>query len=317
MLRGVMKLIIAGYGWSGSGAIVDFLFDREIVCGFYRDYPNETKVLSKDILDYLILLNKRYGVEKYNAYDLLVLITGGNFGYEYALNNSFHNSFFNNKDGFNGSGVFRKNRKSIINQTFLNDVSENLVGDGEFGIDKLTHFYKLLMNSIVNELEETQQRVILFNNDVHLYNNDSYFDFRDYHKILVYRNPLDQFVDKEVITRELKKYSFERFCSLFKFVLSYNVKVLLTIIRILRDKNIVLISFERFVRDEDTRDNLVHLFNKKVEPYHVNRFDTNTSIKNIGIYKRKLSIAEVVLIYVMAYPAYLFTQSLKSFHQIL
>ena len=301
-----MKLIIVGYGWSGSSAIIDYLYDKGLVCGFFMEYPGEAKILSNRIPLYLKELNNKFNVSDYNIYDFVALISAGRYGMNLALNRKYHEEFFKNKPNYFGNQI-------NIEESILIDIIRNSVGEKEITVNEVVKSYNLIVDGLLNELETNQSKLVVFNNDAHIYRNDSFYDLTGIHKIIVFRNPLDQFTDRYIFSPG-QNTSPNRTRNLFRFILVHNIKLLITIYKTLIDDKLRLISFERFLFDENERERLFQSLNQasvaNVESERIKRFEVEKSKKNVGLYKTRLTLLEVTLIYVFAWPLYKFVSKL-------
>lgn len=295
-----MKLIIVGYGWSGSSAIIDYLYDKGLICGFYMDYPGETKILNYAGPVYFKMLNVKHSVIHFNMYDFVVLISGGRYGLEKSLNKYYHKKFFRDNPRYVGDLL-------NIEEPVLVEIIKNSIGVKEIGFHDVIENYNLIVDALLNKLESIETRIVTFNNDAHIYRNDSYYDLTDIHKILVYRNPLDQFTDRYIYSpaENTKPY---RKINLVRFILIHNIKLIVSIYKTLTDKKLKLISFERFLFDENEREKLFDSFYPTVISNDFkrreNRFFLEKSRGNIGLYKTRLTLVEITLIYLFSWPLY-------------
>lgn len=294
-----MSLIIAGLGWSGSSAVIDFLFDQGIVRGFYIDYPDETTILHSTVINILLDLHTKYGVNDYNAYDFAFLMSGGRYGLDKARNKEYFSD--------NIINIIRKNKKILLEEQFLVNVIKSEFQDEYIKFHEIKVKYIAVVKKLCLDLETSNDKIILFNNDAHAYNNDSFFELNDYLKIIVYRNPLDQFTDR-VILRKYKNYHLKRTRVLLAFAIVNNVRLIKSFIFSIIDKNTMYFTFEQFLDDPTFSVKIIKFISKKQNLQETKvskrRFDKERSKGNINIHKGELSLYETLILNIFALPVY-------------
>lgn len=293
-------IIVAGFGWSGSSAIIDFLFDLGSFEGFGREYPGETKILNKVIVDDLESFFEKKLINKIKINDFLALMSGGHFGLEDNINEKILltkiDLYEKNKIIFEADLSFwiyisLKFKDLVI--TKIEDIKIEYIRIIKIVFDYLSH----------------KEKICIFNNDVHIHNNDSHLDLRFFNKILVFRNPLDQYSEKKEKSMRFKSNRFK----LIIHVLHYNKSLVNSLMKKKKDNNLKIVNFENFILKKKYREDLLKTIDyiKYNHQERNNYFNPSKSINNIRIPREELNLFEKLIISISCYPIYYVTRFLN------
>lgn len=310
MLQKSNFFIVAGMGWSGSSALIDWLYDQKMIIGFKNDYPSETKYIQNFYYEYLsnIFNDKKY--IQINFYDISSILTGGMVGLQDAINSTELSKMFSQiKKNKNAIEILDKSWSMVLKSIFK---EKKIITFKDF--KSFMEFYKDLILKIIFKKNHITKKYVLFNNDSHLYNSDHIIDISSSINIVVYRNPLDQYVDQ----KSAKK--IQGFCKTILFLLKFLLTNSIRTVKILTKKSIYLkiINFEKFVTDDSYRNNIFNqIFNEKPSIFNYSRFSPEKSVKNIFIHRKRLHFYErYIIIAVLFFPYFLIKKSRKNYQKI-
>lgn len=312
------KIIISGLGWSGSSAIIDYLFDKGCVTGFMSKYPEETRIINRRLLDrFLKKLPKRKTTE-YNKYDILALITKGNFGLKESLNQKkiestlddlFHSHKYVVKDSY-----FKKKSDNFSEINFdidflLNSIEKFLV-TGDYSRENFKRTYIKSVENMISHINISSGKSILFNNDVNLWKKSTYFNINNYSKFIVFRNPLDQF--SEGINLKYNYSGIKKIIIMFKFALFFSVvSIKITLLKYIFKCELNIISFEDFLNDVSLREKIIKIIDCQSLNYYENRFKLEESLTNISNPQKRLTFLQKTFILLTTMPFYLLLNLIK------
>lgn len=314
--RKMEKIIIAGFGYSGSSAIVDYLYDCTNVTGFYMDYPSETNILNKKIVDDYIDFIENRKIQSLNIYDIAMLVSGGSTGYLKAINFELNSLFISN----HLSTIYDKRMLRIISEMELNEYyvrreNPNIINlteeildsivkqhypDEQIDVNKFKQNYIRFVELLLQSHSLFSSKTIIFNNDTHIWKKDSYFDVGYLGSILVFRNPLDQYARNLDMFDLYHLTLYRRLKFLIKFLFNYNYEILVATIYS-KKNNYFFISFEDFLLKENIRESIIKKLNLiKYTKSSSKVFDINYSLKGINSYKNILPYYEIILIRILS-----------------
>lgn len=313
-------IIIAGLGWSGSSALVDYLFDKNFVVGYMSDYPEETRILnykSTEELYEIIQSIKELELQKAEIFN-------------HFTNKSFVYSNYNGKRKISRHNNIRTHKHYKVKETYkkLKEYSDDY-NSINIDTDKVIQIIsKKLIKIITNKLDfiriyneilfeiityrsESKSKIVLFNNDFRFWDRKSIANLNDFKKIIVYRNPLDQIGDSLYTKHEYP--IFKRQIILAKFMLFYPyVTIKISLMKIFFKKAIHIISFESFLKDIKIKKYVDSLVGCKTETFISNRFDNEASLKNIYSPRSKLSKFHLVLLTLLSMPFWIMLRLLDN-----
>ena len=297
---------ISGLGWSGSSALVDFLFDQSIITGIKSEYPSETSLF--DGFGSLIDFYSKKGYVPLNRITLNSILSGGDV--DSLISKEFIKSDEYNKY-LSSSSKVNKNLGGIF---FLSDekilvASESLQHDSQSNKKKSIKLYFKFLYSLAELTNLTTQKVVVFDNDPHIQSPVTKMLPRESIKILIVRNPGDQIshmisetnIDFSKPTQRLKKtLRASILLSLRLIYLSFKS------FRIRFSEDTLIILFEDFVNSSELRKQLLTLFVDTNISLNTVRFNPESSAKGIGISKLKLNYLEKLFIAILCNPPYTF-----------
>jgi len=193
---------------------------------------------------------------------------------EKALNTNLLNELFENKINIKRSakniksitnisrneitGLDRKNKNQTDLTCYILESAFSGVSDARvFNINEIGKIYQIFVNQLLESANKLSGKKIIFNNDVHIYNNDSSIDIGDFHKFLVFRNPLDQLSTQLTIYFNDDIIGHKRLIFITRFIIRYNLNFFSTIRAIINDKSVNLINYELFLKKKSLRDNIL------------------------------------------------------------
>jgi len=315
------NIIIAGYGFSGSSAIIDFLSDYDCFTGFYLSYPSETKVISGALLRELERMIVENNIILLNKFDLFAMISGGMIGLEESINKVIITKLLNLKLNKKKSKIIskmiiesepeqtivgqRKNKNHTdITLEILDECYSRLDLPEEFSADEVRYIYLNFVLKLIENRNETSQKLIIFNNDAHIYNRDSALNISNFFKYLVFRNPLDQYYTILSVNGMSELKPLNRTKMLLRFTIGYISKSLKTIRELMINPSIHLIGFEEFLNNNLFRESILKGLKCNNQSKVRSHFRLDYSLSNIGVYKGHLSPVEVTVIFLCCYPIY-------------
>lgn len=298
-------IIVTGLGWSGSSALIDFFYDQKVVTGFNSDYPDETKYLKKKSYGdpKTFFGNKRRYLE-INKYDLIAILSGGEKGIETAINKNKIIQIFNKFEKI-------KNKIDVSNIRIL-DYTSKFVGDSSIffnGYREFTYFYEKFLKMLIYSLKKEKNKYTLFNNDVYLHERDNFIKINEALKIIVYRNPFDQYSDKK------QSYKISGFIDSSKLLLHFLFLSYKQAFLIAKNNNSIdyLINFESLVMDVDYRNELFKkFFQLESDDLNYNKFRPEESKKNIYKPRENLIHIEKILLFILISLPYFFIKNSKK-----
>lgn len=290
--RGLPKIFVCGYGWSGSGAVYDALLD----CADLRELPSvkTDRYINDDTEREMMFLQGAGGLGKLwrkardegrlTKRDVLELfrchIVGlGAIGHsEHKCANAGHQllAMF----GTAYSGVFRRMIEALLHLP-----AEPPLEDFRLILTDTTEALSAALTGARDE-----QRIV-FNNAIFGPEIDMLAIFRNARAAVVVRDPLDQYADRRA--HDIKHWMTpERFVRFYRDGRSAFARGLakLEAEQVARVREV---EFERFVRDARYREDvLAWLLDGRIERYESRRFDPERSAANIGIHAERLTDAE-------------------------
>jgi hypothetical protein len=265
---------------------------------------------------------EKYEVSRFNKFDLFLLLTGGAIEIEESLNKGVITKILDDKLNKvkpeenmkvlrqiavnEKHGLDRKNKNHInVSLETLNFVYSFIHEPQDFDFESLERIYLKFISSLIKHRNETSDKSIIFNNDAHIYNNDTIMDITTFHKILVFRNPLDQYSRRKTISYNFKVGFMRRIWRFMSYTRHYVTNSTRTIKLIKRDSNINLINYEFFILNDFGRASILKKLGCNDEHKMTSNFNVNYSISNIGVYKNNLNIIEMVVLFIFCYPFFM------------
>jgi len=316
-------IIVSGYGSSGSSALVDFLYDSGCVIGFGNNYPQETKVLHHGILNGLKDLFIS-GTHYFNASDFTYLISGGKFSFENAhnksqlesiINQSLLNSKMQKKRSYPNEMILKekiinrvnKNEFFDLDEALINSITNQYLPKKFISVEEIIDIYGKIIMDLIKVQIISENKIMLFNNDMHTYKKNSLIVIENSLHISVYRNGVDQYARKKyldmIATNEHKINQ-----SLISFIIEYNLTLLMTMLFYIRNFRLYyVISFESFLLKKDMREkikNLINCSSKEQDKY----FDLEYSLRNIKIPRKSLGFIDRFILNITTKPIYLLSR---------
>lgn len=323
------KVIISGLGWSGSGALLDYLMDAKCIKGFWMEYPSETHFLNSSIL---MDIKKAYftgELKPFSKADFIYLISAG----KYEING------LNNKQKINQILDFRlikrlkvrkkynqkalsyifekepaiskfvshrehKNDVKIDYETLFEAVDINCQSES-IGINQIIKsYYKTILYLADKFYEVLPKKKIVFNNDAHLYNDDSLLNMDNFIKFVVIRNPIFIYSNRLYV-----RYDYNMgFIKRFKYLLSYAKDLNIQLIRLIfkfRRENINIISFEKFTKDNNERLRVLEKIGCRAKFDNMVYYNNSYSISNLKFNNDKLKYIDKFMLVMLTFPFYL------------
>lgn len=317
------NIIVVGFGSSGSSAIIDYLYDLGCFKGFGMDYPSETRILNQSFVNTLENLFSLKNDLILNKNDFLALMSGGRFGLIGNPNSNLIKSILIKNSKMN------KRSTKVIN--YINSIKEKekiVLKDSKILLELNRHewdkhlksFSNLkiyrpeevkkscinIISNMIRIMNEDKMKII-FNNDAHIWNSDSYYTLDSFLNLLVFRNPLDQYARKLNFTDFEEERIFKRIKSLLGFIKYYNISLIASLFKALKKSNLILVHYDQFILNENYRNQLVKIVLGKTKPSPKPEkiFNLDYSLTNIKLPRKKLRLEQVILIAFFCYPIYL------------
>lgn len=290
--RGIPKLFVCGYGWSGSGAVYDALLDIEGL----RELPSvgADRYVNDDTEREMMFLQGSGGLGKLwrkardegrlAKRDLLELFRCHVVGLG-AIGHSEHKCANAGRQlltmfGSGYSGVFRRMMEALVRLP-----AEPALDDFRLVLTDTTEALTAVLTGA------TPGQRVVYNNAVFGPEIDMLEIFRDFRAAVVARDPLDQYADRR--EHDIKHWMTpERFVRFYREGRQGFVRGLAKL-GAARSADVREVEFERFVRDAAYRDDvLAWLLGGSLGRRQRRRFDPERSAANIGIHTRLLTDAE-------------------------
>lgn len=322
------KIIVAGYGSSGSSAVIDFLYDSGLIKGFWMEYPSESRVLNHSLVlkfKRLLILNS---INKIKVADLVFIISGGRVFKGLVSEPALMNDVLGNLSSIVRDDLYysrineiskhehivirdSKNHFDLLTEKDISKLLSRQLKVSEININELEKYYCIILKILIEGFEKKTGNYLLFNNDAHLYNNDSLMDLSSFIKILVFRNPLDMYTRKQFIHGYNNLNPIKKIKRILFFSYSFNKKMVKSLIN--KKKNgYILIQFEDFLTNERTRNRLIEHIGMEYNCNVINqKFKIDYSLMQIGVSRSGLDFFSKIFLSLTSIPAYLIVSCIK------
>jgi len=291
--------LITGLGWSGSSALIDFLHDQNLISGIKSDYPSETNLFNgRGSPKAFLLATKKSSTSIQN---LISLINGETVSLSIENDSKGLKKFLeavseknNNQRGHLSISV--RELENII----TNEVNFNAETLNEF----LTGYYNAIFQ-IATMSSVAVKKIIVFNNDLHLYHRSNKIFPHEGLRILFVRNVYDQIAErKKILSQEGSKF---RLLKITLIVINLSIKIHKLTFQNYSNKkrdNTLIVQFEDFIHYKELRDKLAILFGANEIIDTQCRFDADKSKLNINIGENYLKLLEKILVLFLCFLPY-------------
>jgi len=291
---------VIGFGWSGSSAILDALYDQEMTQGVTgHNYPLETALFrpKNSPLDFAKVYSQR---NRLDINGLLALYTGGRVGLNESLYKDEIENYLKRVSKKQITPGNSRNFDDIANST-LKDALSVIVNKKTLTTEELIGNYYEITYELIKWYADETNKTILLNNDPHgrklkqfqLFDPESIFVF-------VIREPLDMIVDRPRY-KNMDSFGVKATLKRIKFSLSHAKiisKSLYNAMFIKRNKpESMFVSFESFVGNTKYRNNILQSL-LKIETNNIQYilFNPEDSKKNTNLHNKKMNFINKLIV---------------------
>jgi len=284
-------LHIMGIGWSGSSALLDYLFYEGLIVGVNGENPSETRLFNKSAFPLNFILQYQNEFDYIDDICVASLITGGRINYSNSVVKEFLHEWF---QGARPRGN-QKNFHTLSDYEIFNTINNIFENPCRIRTKEFTKKYSELIKKLINLILSSSNKVMTFNQDPTFTNVEKTILFEESTQVVFFRDPKDIIAERLNLNHHNNRTLF--FISLIKHIHKSYHKMLSLII----ENKIIGVSFERFILDNEYRQNLISnlgfIVNNDSNENVINRsFDMGDSKKNIGVYPNTLTKLEIFLV---------------------
>lgn len=294
-------VLVSGYGWSGSGLLIDILKQDD---GLFYHFPVEIRFIKDkngiiDLFSSNNMFNYSLTLKKFKK--LCIILARNNFinygmNYDKFSNYNFSSSvnlflqnitlrqYFSDAFVFNYSNNFFQN----LYWKILRKLNSNLTFKKLY-IPSSKNIFKIEIQKFINNFTNslTKKEYVIYDQAIDPFQwNDYKWIFKNSKHIVVDRDPRDIYVD--YLKSKDVKYDVDSFIESFKYSRNH---------RRIDSSDIIYLKFENLILNHKQELLKVSKFLNIKNPKKLFNYDFSYSKKNIGIYKNYKFQDEIDKIY--------------------